>query len=107
MTEVKRTLHIDETERKFTFATVQDVEPILEENKILRGLEQTNTDGMKHKARIPLNLINQWLNEEWARGNTTIRADGPEFEELISRKLTDPAWSALLVGGPSSRVGYS
>lgn len=101
---VERKLFVDD--EKFTFVTVQDVEPILEQNKLLRSMEQTNTDGLKHVASIPVNQINQWLNEEWARGNTTIRFEGQEFEELIARKLADPEYAYLRVDGPTTSMGF-
>jgi hypothetical protein len=37
----------------------------------------------------------RWLNEEWARGNTTIRLFGPEMDALVERKLKDPEWAYL------------
>ena len=89
-----------------TFVTVQDVEPVIDENAILRAMEQTNTDGLKHFAQIPENVINQWLNEEWAKGNTTMRLWDDEFEFLLARKLDDPDNAKFLVSGPSHRIGW-
>ena len=49
MSEVKRKLFVDD--EKLTFVTVQDVEDIVEHNKMLQTMEQTNTDGMKHNLQ--------------------------------------------------------
>ena len=106
MSEVKRKLFVDRTEKKATFVTVQDVEPIIEQNKILQTLEQTNTDGLKHIAQIPLNIINKWLNEEWAKGNTTMRFGDDEFEMMIAAKLADAENAVFRVEGPSHRTGW-
>ena len=46
-------------------------------------------------ASIPLNIINQWLNEEWARGNISLRMSGPEFDAMVARKLANPDWRYL------------
>lgn len=104
MSEVKRKLIVDG--KKATFVTVQDVEDIVEQNKILQTMEQTNTDGLKHLAQIPMNIINKWMNEEWDKGNTTMRFGDDEFEMMIAARLADPDNAVFLVSGPSHRVGY-
>jgi hypothetical protein len=53
------------------------------------------SDWGRHVASIPLNIINQWLNEEWARGNVGLRLAGPEFDAMVARKLRDPDWRFL------------
>jgi len=73
---------------------IQDVEDILEHNKALRA-EKQNSDWGRHVARIPNVIMVRWLNEEWARGNTTIRLFGPEMDALVERKLKDPEWAYL------------
>ena len=47
----------------------------------------------------PVNIINQWLNEEWARGNVSLRLAGPEFDALVARKLRVPEWRFLRTDG--------
>ena len=47
--------------------TMQDVEPILERNKVLRSLRQKGDWG-RHVATIPNVILVKWLNEEDARG---------------------------------------
>ncbi len=87
------------------FETGGDVEPVLDRNKVLQGMEQTNTDGLFHYATVPPEIMTLWLNEEDARGNH-IRWLSQEFYELLDKKLKDPDWAHLLVGGPRHRVGY-
>jgi hypothetical protein len=77
-----------------TAHTYQDVEDIIERNKALQSIPQ-RSDWGRHVAAIPLNIINQWLNEEWARGNVDLRMSGPEFDALVARKLADPDWRYL------------
>ena len=86
--------------------TVEDVEPYLENNKLLQTMEQTSTDGMMHYARIPNHTMVEWLNEEWNRGNF-IRYLSAEFYEMVDRKLADPANANLRVVGPRHRVGWN
>lgn len=73
---------------------VQDVEAILENNKQLRK-EAQRSDWGRHVASIPNVILERWLNEEWQRGNTTIRLFGPEMDALVERKLKDPEWAYL------------
>jgi hypothetical protein len=40
-------------------------------------------------------ILTRWLNEEWQRGNTTIKLFGPEMDALVERKLADPDWAYL------------
>lgn len=75
-------------------ATEQDVEPILERNKALRSMPQ-RSDWGRHVASIPNVIMVRWLNEEQARGNTTIRIFGDEMDRLVARKLQDPEWAYL------------
>jgi hypothetical protein len=79
-------------------STTQDVEPILERNKVLQA-EPQRSDWGRHVAQIPNVLLVQWLNEEHARGNTQLRlftrerARRPQarrsgvgvFEDLVAR----------------------
>jgi hypothetical protein len=74
----------------------QDVEDIIERNK--RLAREPQKGDFRHVAAIPLNIINQWLNEEWARGNVGLKLSGPEFDALVARKLRDPDWRYLRTG---------
>ena len=75
-------------------STTQDVEPILENNKRLRSERQVSDWG-RHIADIPNVIVAQWLNEEYARGNTQLRPFTPEFDLLVQKKLRDPEWAYL------------
>lgn len=71
-----------------------DVEAILEHNKVLRSLPQ-KSDWGRHVASIPNVISVKWLNEEFQRGNTELRFLSPEWDALVQRKLNDPEWSYL------------
>lgn len=89
--------HLDRSERKIHFLSVQDVEPILEHNKAIVD-EPQRDDGWRHVADIPNIIIYQWLTEEWARGNATAKWTDTEFDKVVQRKLRDPDWRNLLTG---------
>ncbi|MBN9601820.1 MAG: hypothetical protein J0G33_02695 [Afipia felis] len=74
--------------------STQDVEDILENNKRLRSMAQ-KSDWGRHVASIPNVIMTRWLNEEYERGNTSIRLFGPEMDALVERKLKDPEWAYL------------
>jgi hypothetical protein len=73
---------------RIVVVTEQDVEPILDHNSALRAMPQ-RSDWGRHVASIPVVELTRWLNEEWARGNTSIRWGSAEFDELIRRKIYD------------------
>lgn len=102
---VHTSLHIDESAKSFTFKRSQDVEDIIEANKQAAALPQTGDWG-KHVARIPNIFLEQWLNEEYARGNVSLRLFSPEFDRLIARKLQDPDWRFLRVDTPATQAGW-
>ncbi len=77
-----------------TVERVQDVEDIIERNKALQS-EPQRSDWGRHVATIPLIFLERWLNEEHARGNTTLRLFTPELDALVKRKLADPEWRFL------------
>jgi hypothetical protein len=85
---------------------VQDVEPILEHNKMLRTLDQPSDWG-RHIASIPNVVYIKWLDEEYAKGNTTLRPFTREFDELVERKLKDPDWAYLRTDRPALQAGWS
>lgn len=94
MTDVLHRIHRDHGERTTTFEVVQDVQPILEWNKVLRSQRQ-KSDWGRHVASVPNVIVNRWLNEEWARGNTTMKLGDAEFMQMVQRKLRDPDWKFL------------
>jgi len=77
-------------------STTQDVEPILDRNAALRG-EPQRSDWGRHVATIPNVILVRWLNEEYARGNTSLHMFTTEFDELVQRKLRDPDWAYLRI----------
>lgn len=93
---LQTSLHVDESAKTFTFERAQDVEDIIELNKQLKTMEQ-KSDWGRHKARIPNIFLEQWLNEEYNRGNVSLRMYTPEFDAMVARKLDDPDWRFLRV----------
>jgi hypothetical protein len=93
MSDVRTTIHQDG--RELTINRVQDVEPILENNKRLRNEAQDRKSSFRHIASIPNVLLEKWLNEELLRGNRSIRWGSAEFDGLIKRKLRDPEYAYL------------
>lgn len=87
-------VHFDDSGLISGIESTQDVEPILEHNKSLRTMEQ-RSDWGRHVASIPNVIMTRWLNEEWTKGNITIKAFGPEMDALVERKLKDPEWKYL------------
>jgi len=75
-------------------STTQDVEPILERNRRLRGEPQTSDWG-RHVASIPNVILLKWLNEAHAGGHTGLRMFTKEWDALVARKLEDPDWKYL------------
>lgn len=84
----------------------QDVEPILEQNKMLRTMEQ-KSDCAREVADIPYVTLLQWLNEEYAKGNTTIKLLSKEMDRLVAKKLRDPEWAYLRTDKPALQAGWS
>jgi hypothetical protein len=72
----------------------QDVESIIARNKALRG-EPQKSDWGRHIATIPNNILLQWLQEEWARGNVNLKLFDAEFNRIVARKLNDHDWLFL------------
>ena len=87
-------IHLDSNGQDLTVEMTQDVEPILEHNKVLRSMAQ-KSDWGRHVESIPNVIMARWLNEELERGNTTIKMFGPEMDALVDRKLKDPEWAFL------------
>lgn len=92
MSDVLTRLHFEG--RTIVRERVQDVEPILEHNKALRSQEQ-HSDWGRHVASIPNVIYERWFNEEYARGNITLRPYSKEMDEIVARKLKDPEWAWL------------
>lgn len=89
---VQTRLHLDGAD--LHVETVQDVQDILDRNAELRTMPQ-KCDWGREIAEIPNVICLKWLNEEYARGNTSIRFLSKEFDQLVARKLRDPEWKYL------------
>ncbi len=87
-------LILDRTDKRVIADSWQDVEPVLEHNAVLRS-EPQRRDWGRHVATIPNVILLRWLNEEYARGNISLRPFSAEFNALVQRKLADPDWKYL------------
>lgn len=85
--------------RELTINRVQDVEPILDNNKRLQNEPQDRRSPFRHIASIPAIILERWLNEEHQRGNRLMRWGSKEFDEMVARKLRDPDWKFLRTDG--------
>jgi len=92
-------------DKAVTVYSTDDVEPILEHNKALRGIGQ-KSDWGRHVASIPNIISVKWINEEYQRGNTNIRFLSKEWDALVARKLRDPEWAFLRTDAPSHTLGW-
>ena len=75
--------------------TWQECDPIIELNKRLQSEPQRRGETFRLVGTIPEVILLKWLNEEWERGNTTLKWIGEEFNQLVWRKLQDPDWKYL------------
>lgn len=87
--------------------SIQDVEPILENNARLRT-QQQRSDWGREIAEIPNVILVQWMNEERVRGNADITWFGAEFNKMVQRKLRDPDWANLRTdcGASNGTLGF-
>lgn len=106
MSGVTTQILLDSNGRDMAIRHVQDVEPILEHNAALRSMDQ-KSDWGRHVASIPNVIYVRWLDEEHAKGNTTLRLFTPEFDEIVQRKLQDPDWAYLRTDRPALQAGWS
>lgn len=98
-------IHLDSNGQDLAVESIQDVEPILEHNKMLRTMEQ-KSDWGREIAEIPNVILIRWLNEEHAKGNEDLRLFTPEFDLIIKKKLQDPDWAHLRTDKPSLIMGW-
>lgn len=98
-------IHLDSNGNDFAIEHVQDVEPILERNKLLRTMEQ-RSDWGREVAEIPNVIYVRWLDEEHRRGNTSLRLFTPEFDLIVQKKLQDPDWAHLRTDKPALVMGW-
>jgi len=106
MQGVKVRAHLDSNGQDLAIEHIQDVEPILERNKLFRGEDQ-HSDWGRHVASIPNVIYVKWLDEEHRKGNTSLRMFTPEFDLIVQRKLNDPEWAYLRTDRPALQAGWS
>lgn len=106
MSDVETQILLDSNGKDLAIRHVQDVEPILARNKLLRTEEQ-RCDWGREIAEIPNVLYVRWLDEEHARGNTSLRMFSPEFDAIVKKKLYDPEWAYLRTDKPALQAGWS
>ena len=87
------TFDYDESEDLTIIRRYCDVEPVINRNKRLQGVdgEGSWSGGMRHYASIPNDVAYKWLVEE---GINCWRA---EHRAAVLRKLDDPDWRHLKV----------
>ena len=93
-TPVLTEIYPDPNDKSIVAVSYQDCDPILENNKELRS-RTWKSDGGRHIADVPNVLINQWLTEEWTKGNLHLRLGTPEWQEVMRKKLSDPNYKYL------------
>jgi len=94
---VRTVIRPDPSDKRLLALSWQDYSHVLEQNKVFRDLPKKST-WARLKAQVPNNLIHQWLNEEYAKGNTKLRPFTREFREtVVAKKLADPNYKYLLV----------
>ncbi len=83
--------HYDPSTNQFSIETVQDVEPILEENKraLNNGDGYTPSRDMRKIASIPLNVLSLWKEKHG------IDIFDKNHEAGVKRLLNDPDWRYL------------
>jgi len=106
MSELLIRTHLDANGKDMAVEHVQDVEPILEFNKVLRS-EHQNSDWGRHVAEIPNVILGKWHDEEHAKGNSSLRLFTEEFDKIVQKKLRDPEWFYLRTDKPALQAGWS
>jgi len=92
-------LHFDASENKITAQRTQDVEDIIEHNKVLRSMPQ-KSDWGRHKWNLPNVIVEQFYK--------SYNGDGPpkpmnaEFWAYVDRKMDDPDYRAFRVDDASN-----
>jgi hypothetical protein len=105
MGDVATEVLLDTNGQDLAIRHTQDVEPILENNKLLRTMDQPSDWG-RHVAEIPNVIYVQWLDEEHRKGNTGLRLFTPEFDAIVQKKLKDPEWAYLRTDKPALIMGW-
>jgi len=98
-------IHLDSNGQDLAVETVQDVEPFTEWAQLAREHEQPSDWG-RHTHRVPNVEIIKLLNEEYTKGNTTLRLFSSEFNALFEKKIRSGEWEAYRVDKPALIMGW-
>lgn len=88
--DIRSRVHIDRADGSITFERLQDVEPILDDNKQLEQIPQKGD--FRHVATIPNVILEQWINET---GTQLLGLSNKDFAKFVRRKLDDPDYAYL------------
>lgn len=88
--DIRSRVHIDRADGSITFERLQDVEPILDDNKQLEQIPQKGD--FRHIATIPCVVIEKWINES---GTQLLGLSNKEFAAFARKKINDPEWAYL------------
>lgn len=87
--------HWDEATKTARIETLQDVQPILDHNKILRNDDQYTKDGIKrelwHYANVPAVVQLKWI-QQYGIHNDPMKK---ENKKLLFKLLNDRDWCHL------------
>ncbi len=91
MSAVLTRFHKDEAAGLIYAERIQDVEAIIENNKMLQNMDQKWAGDWHHLGDVPNVIVEKWMNED---GCNVLAMSGDEFGLYIKRKLRDPdnAW---------------
>jgi hypothetical protein len=87
-----RTFFHSGSDGSLTVRRVQDVEPIIENNKALQNEPQNKSEVFRRVGSIPCVIIEKWMNED---GVPFFQLPAYELGRYISRKLRDPDYRWL------------
>ena len=93
MNDIKTRLWFEDGD--ITVERVQDVEPIIDQNKRLQALPQKRAGSFRHIGTIPNVILERWIVED---GVNYLALSKEEFDRMIMRKLRDPDWKWLRTG---------
>lgn len=95
----------DSNGNDYAIEHIQDIEPFLEWAKSARDMEQPSDWG-RHTHRIPNIELVKLLDQEHARGNTSLRMYSKEWDEIFEKKLKSGDWEAYRVDKPALLMGW-
>lgn len=95
LTGVTEVFHYDELTKDVHIETLQDVSPMLDQNKALQNDDGYSKNGIKndmwHFASIPIVVQLKWLNK-YGPANDPMKKGN---ERLLFSLLNDPEWRYL------------